>query len=153
VGDPTDTAAVWSAVVGKVEGQRALAWVRKTALVSLTPGSGSGGRWEAVIEPLPGHGDLVGFATAARLAPVGVVMGQVLGGRVTVKMRARRGEAPAERGPVDEAQTVDDLPLVKRMKEVFADYNVRLIAQRRETPPGISAGEASDAPEEDEDDA
>jgi hypothetical protein len=130
--DPTDVASVWRAVVGLLEGKRALAWARKTALVELS--ASGGGAWEAVIEPMPGHGDLLGFATPARLAPVGVVLGQVMGGRASLTMRARRGEAAVARAGRDDAQTVDDLPLVRRMKEVFErDYNVRLIAQRRES--------------------
>ncbi|MEM0913431.1 MAG: hypothetical protein AAGK09_02360 [Planctomycetota bacterium] len=123
----SDPTAAWSAVSAAVGGQRALAWLRKTRLVSLVPAEDGAGGWAAVIEPLPGHGDLTAFATPARLAPAGVLAAQVLGARVTIEMRARIDERPAS--PTGETQTVDDLPLVRRMKEVFADYDVRLIGQ------------------------
>ncbi|MEM1208912.1 MAG: hypothetical protein AAGI54_06550 [Planctomycetota bacterium] len=145
--DAGDPASAWSVVTHAAAGQRALAWLRKTRLASLTPVDGDGG-WTAVIEPLPGHGDLAAFATPARLAPAAELASELLGGRVLITMRPRADEPSV--APDRPSQTVDDLPLVQRMKEVFADYDIRLIGQwasERPAPPG-DASDPDEPPEE-----
>ena len=88
-------------------------------------------------------------------------LGDVLGVRARLAMQARAGaDTPAARADgrrvgADDVDAVEALPIVRKMKEVFGDYHVRLIAQRREalpTPPAAASDDAGpDAPTPDTD--
>ncbi|MEM6332501.1 MAG: hypothetical protein AAF823_04085 [Planctomycetota bacterium] len=114
--------------------------------------------YAATIEPLPGHGDLVAFATPARLEPAAALLGDVIGVRARLAMQPRAdADTPARpadgrRVGADDADAVEALPIVRKMKEVFGDYHVRLIAQRREAPLQAPAV-ATDPDDADTDDA
>lgn len=145
---------MWAALIDRV-GQRAGSWLRFLEIEKLEA-------QRVVLRVTPGHREVLGFCTEARLKQLGEQLRPILGRRVRVSV-----EAPA---PADSSAAGDDsggdaasappgtqrreamnLPLVQRALEAFPDAT--LIDARDDIPPPPSSPPPEDDSAEPEPDS
>jgi hypothetical protein len=97
-----------------------------------------GGR--AVLVPLPGRREVAKFAQPRQLVPVAAALTQVLGRRIEPVVELPEGGAapagPAQPATDDAARKAAlDLPLVRRILDVFPDATVLSVEDEQQSEP------------------
>lgn len=148
--DTDDPRAVWSTLIDRL-GQRAWSWLRFLEIEQIE-------EQRVVLRVAPGHREVLGFCTEARLEQIGEHLRPILGRRVRVRVEAPPsadphagvdpGDAAAGTAPTPSTHRREamNLPLVQRALEAFPDATLMDARDDAEPPPAADDTASPDAP-------
>ena len=124
--DASDPTSVWNALHERLAQKSAWGWIDNVELLQIDKQGG-------VVAPKPGHGDMMGFLTDARLDQVAQQLEPILGTRVRITLQ-KAGDAGAQdrqstpngngaAATLDRRQAME-LPLVKKVLDAFPDATI-----------------------------